>query len=846
MKMVCAVDYVTTCLVNDSVELMQDIIEKCVSNSNQDQATSLLTSVSFFLKHEYSKLVSKRDNICFHGLHYALSKCEESRVDNYQCNGSRFPFFFCHQLKKWISENRSNEVNREMKEDAKKVIHDISVKFSLYMAHVCRCKCQNLYISGIDDRHQRICSYSKGSIIDGTLILDFKMKFEAMSMRESTIEHFGKRGIGWHGCALVFYQYEDILDNDGSKQLDENGKPKKGPVRKIVYIDQIIEDNNRQDGLAVLGLLECAVTHISLRFPFIRKLVLQSDNAGTYQNHELLLGIHFINMKLKGKILIKEFIHSETQDGKTILDAHFAVAVITLLEFMKTCRANRITKIQTPSGLAQALSYRGGTPNSIVHLIELDRSRLEEIKDMIKGAIKDGKQYFSRSNHIVFQSPREQTDASLDNYKDATFGLDVFAFSGVEEPIEFEVDIANNTYCPNEEGLETIEDAIMDDDREHIDSTESILNRNVNDNHPQLRLSKARTVQENSNSNFTFVRLNRTQRRHKKYTQRKFKDDNLCSIRDLESFAERRDCDDDEMSSSVSSSSSDDTSDDSCKDIDELNDIGHVRTTTRAGYAPPNNKNLEHCHMITNSKILMMKDIDQIKNMKQKRVNTRNEEEPERQTVQVRNDVLARAVRIAKNHLTKSQKFLDYKDTDPNYDLASEYVPSQEEREWFKPGWARRKRHGHLYGTNYVEEFREELTKIFEIGANDSSRKMNAGKMREKLTVLHPNKFRIPSELAIKQFIAAQNQKSKYVAKRNREKRNNVKQKEDWQLKLEEMVTINSKPSEIYDNFIQYITEHDITIPLLDNEEPDKLKIKSKINQRKAQMRKEAKRSLLI
>ena len=391
MKMVCAVDYVTTCLVNDSVELMQDIIEKCVSDSNQNQATSLLTSVSFFLKHEYAKLVSKRDNICFHGLHYALSRCMESRVDNYQCNGSRFPFFFCHQLKKWISENRSEDINRETKEDAKKVIHDISVKFSLYMAHVCRCKCQNLYISGIDDRHQRICKYSKGTNIDGTLILDFKMKFEAMSMRESTIEHFGKRGIGWHGCALVFYQYEDILNNDGSTQLDDNGQPKKGPVRKIVYIDQIIEDNNRQDGLAVLGLLECVVSHINLRFPFIKNLVLQSDNAGTYQNHELLIGIHFINMRLKGKILIKEFIHSETQDGKTILDAHFAVAVITLLEFMKTCRANRITKIQTPSGLAKALSYRGGTPNSIVHLIELDRSRLEQIKNMIKGAIKDGK-----------------------------------------------------------------------------------------------------------------------------------------------------------------------------------------------------------------------------------------------------------------------------------------------------------------------------------------------------------------------------------------------------------------------------------------------------------------------
>ena len=122
---------------------------------------------------------------------------------------------------------------------------------------------------------------------------------------------------------------------------------------------------------------------------------------------------------------------------------------------------------------------------------------------------------------------------------------------------------------------------------------------------------------------------------------------------------------------------------------------------------------------------------------------------------------------------------------------------------------------------------------MFEIGANDSSRKMNAGKMREKLNILHPNKFSIPSELAIKQFIAAQNQKSKYVAKRNRDKRNNVKQKEDWQLKLEEMVTINSKPSEIYDDFVQYITEHDITIPLLDNEEPDKLKINLRLTREK-------------
>ena len=159
---------------------------------------------------------------------------------------------------------------------------------------------------------------------------------------------------------------------------------KKGPVCKIVYINQIIEDNNRQDGLAALGLLGCAVSNICVRFPFIRKLVLQSENAGTYQDRELLIGIHFINMKLKGKILIKEFVYFETQDGKSILDDHLAVAAIILLEFLETCHTICITKIQPPSGLAQALSYRGGEPNSIVHLTKLDCRLLAQIYDMIK------------------------------------------------------------------------------------------------------------------------------------------------------------------------------------------------------------------------------------------------------------------------------------------------------------------------------------------------------------------------------------------------------------------------------------------------------------------------------
>ena len=106
------------------------------------------------------------------------------------------------------------------------------------------------------------------------MIVDFKMKFEVLSSRESSLEHFGKRGISWHGCALVYYLYE-IIDDDGNY----------GPKEYRVYIDQILEGSNRQDGAAVVSLLEAVLTAITTELPFVEEIILQSDNAKSYQNH---------------------------------------------------------------------------------------------------------------------------------------------------------------------------------------------------------------------------------------------------------------------------------------------------------------------------------------------------------------------------------------------------------------------------------------------------------------------------------------------------------------------------------------------------------------------------------
>ena len=60
----------------------------------------------------------------------------------------------------------------------------------------------------------------------------------------STIDHYGKRGIGWHGCALTYYRYENLIGNDGEPETDVNGNEMKSAVKYIIYIDQIMEETN--------------------------------------------------------------------------------------------------------------------------------------------------------------------------------------------------------------------------------------------------------------------------------------------------------------------------------------------------------------------------------------------------------------------------------------------------------------------------------------------------------------------------------------------------------------------------------------------------------------------------
>ena len=83
---------------------------------------------------------------------------------------------------------------------------------------------------------------------------------------------------------------------------------------------------------------------------------------------------------MKIMIFISQFVHYEIHDSKTFLNAHFARTNRHLLVFMKIWRDNCVIKIQTPAGLAFALLFNVGIRNTIVQLIESNRSVLHSLE----------------------------------------------------------------------------------------------------------------------------------------------------------------------------------------------------------------------------------------------------------------------------------------------------------------------------------------------------------------------------------------------------------------------------------------------------------------------------------
>ena len=329
----------------------------------------------------------ENDNVDTHGIEYGLKKLHPEKEINAAvrvetCNGCRFNVVFfkalCDKIK---ATGGGNPVkSQDTIKDALMVVSDIQQKLELYRAHRVRVANQQKAIYKIEEEMKQECLANKISSKHALVVIDWKIKFESMSTRETS-------HIAWHGCLLKFFRYEE-----GSA------------VRYNIYTDQIMEGSNKQDSLAVASMIEAFLYQIHEELSFLEEITLQSDNAGCYQSKDLLLAIALISAL--SPIKVTRFIHTETQDGKGDIDAHFARSMAHLVSFMHTSHSNKIKRIVTAKGLAAALAW--GT--EISSLLQKQKSGRTRKKSKFSTT-------FTECIKNIFDQVLEQKDHQLDRIK---------------------------------------------------------------------------------------------------------------------------------------------------------------------------------------------------------------------------------------------------------------------------------------------------------------------------------------------------------------------------------------------------------------------------------------------
>ena len=66
---------------------------------------------------------------------------------------------------------------------------------------------------------------SRTSLDECVITIDFKMKYQPIAYRETTVGHFGKRGISWHGAMVhVFLPAQEVY-SDGVPEGTDADEP---------------------------------------------------------------------------------------------------------------------------------------------------------------------------------------------------------------------------------------------------------------------------------------------------------------------------------------------------------------------------------------------------------------------------------------------------------------------------------------------------------------------------------------------------------------------------------------------------------------------------------------------
>lgn len=143
--------------------------------------------------------------------------------------------------------------------------------------------------------------------------------------------------MSWHGTGVFHVKTEQ--EKEKEEELIPNGLEFHGKARRssktteeskkgdigVFFIDSISKNSSLQNTVMVLNILESVFHRINMQLPACKFISLVTDNANCYRNNTFPILAYYICHE--HGMNLRVVLHPDSQDGKYLVHAHFAVAV---------------------------------------------------------------------------------------------------------------------------------------------------------------------------------------------------------------------------------------------------------------------------------------------------------------------------------------------------------------------------------------------------------------------------------------------------------------------------------------------------------------------------------------
>ena len=174
-----------------------------------------------------------------------------------------------------------------------------------------------------------------------------------------------------------------VTDNECSKEDAVNDHESDTTLH---FVDCVVQDDEKSDSFVALSCLEAGLHALHWRFPHLKQVILQSDNAINLSGKDMKMFVHQAVSSTGMELLA--YYHNEAAAGKDVCDTHFAHQQARVDAYISEGDGGR--KVSTAKQLAVALSTKS-VKNTIVLLVKPK----QEKKRKYSAAVEDRRASFT-------------------------------------------------------------------------------------------------------------------------------------------------------------------------------------------------------------------------------------------------------------------------------------------------------------------------------------------------------------------------------------------------------------------------------------------------------------------